>query len=74
MLTASFIKIVKADAAYRNCTAVYHPAHLSPAEKHDISESVDFLRPSLRFGQVIKIRAVTTLYNVSVTAHIELDF
>ena len=72
MLTASFIMIVKADAAYRNCTAVYHPAHLSPAQKHDISESVDFLRASLRAGH--KKRAVTTLYNVSVTAHIELDF
>mgnify|MGYP003524141870 CR=1 FL=1 len=45
---------------------------LSPADKHDISESVDFLRASLRAGH--KKRAVTTLYNVSVTAHIELDF
>ena len=74
MLTASFIMIVRADAAYRNCTVVYHPAHLSPEEKHDISESADFLRALLRFGQIIKKRAVTTLYNVSVTAHIELNF
>ena len=73
MLTASFTMIVKAYAAYRNCAAVYHPAPLLRAEKHDISEYADFLRAPLCFVQDKK-RAVTTLYNVSVTAHIELDF
>ena len=54
MLTASSTKIVKADTAYRNCTAVYHPAHLSSAEKHDISESVDSLHALPSFMQGTK--------------------